>query len=390
MKGKFLEYIVKTDDIKEGALNLIYAPCGSGKTTFAKTILSQYSVDNFLCTPLYLIDTVNGKEQLLRGGEIKYNPWTDEPYWELPGVATVMTYAGYYTMASNCPVRDIGGDTLVICDELHNAVKWSRWKDNEIHQKALGLISLHIGRSNGTYVALSATPRKIRDEFEWCLNELPLYGEPRHYEEEEVTEYRNLSTILSQIPTGQRGIVFIPHISEIQKYEKQMQDRGYKTSAIWSTKNEQYPMSEVQLRNRSTVLEHKRMPKGVDILFINSSCETSISIGDEKDPSSKIDFMVIHSSDPDTQIQVRGRYRNDLPHLYLHNPYVDDKIVIPERWLDRDLRKSDIEEIIRELNIRNKKRELVKSPTFCTLVIDCGYKCTEKTINGIRYKRFSA
>lgn len=389
MRGEFLSNIVATDDIKTGALNLIHAPCGSGKTEFAKTKLSQFSRENFLLPPLYLIDTVNGKEQLLKGGEEKYGDWSDEPYWEIPGILRVMTYAGYYTMAANNPKLDCGDATLVICDEFHNAIKWSKWKDNDLHEKALGLISYHIAIDKGTYVALSATPNRIREEFDWCLNELPLYGEPRHYEEGEITEYRNLTAILNHIQVGQRGIVYIPHISTIQKYEQLMQERGFKTSAIWSIKNEQYPMSKEQLENRKAILEQRRMPVGIDILFINSSCETSITIGNEKDTCNLIDLMVIHSADPDVQIQVRGRYRNDLPHLYIHDSNAVDEIVIPEKWLDKNLRKSDIEEIIRELNIRDKKRELIKAPTFCELALDNGYAYERKTIKGIRYKTFS-
>lgn len=65
LKGEYLSEIVSEDDIKEGALNLIYAPCGSGKTTYALNDLSLYSFANYGNVPLYLIDTVNGKEQLI-------------------------------------------------------------------------------------------------------------------------------------------------------------------------------------------------------------------------------------------------------------------------------------------------------------------------------------
>lgn len=390
MNGEYLSEIVSEDDIKEGALNLIYAPCGSGKTTYALNGLSLYGFANYGNLPLYLIDTVNGKEQLLRSGKSVIDPWTEQEYWYIPGIMNVMTYAGYAFMAQNAPDRDPAADRLVICDELHNAIKWSKWEDDELHEKALGLISYHIAIDLGTFVALSATPDRIRTEFSWCLNEIPLCGEPRHYEEAQVTKYRNLNLVLNQIQQGQRGIIYLPHISEIQKYEKLMQDHGFKTSSIWSIRNGQHPMSKAQLDDRKLILDHKHMPAGADILFINSSCETSISIGDTADAENdRLDFMIIHSNDPDVQVQVRGRYRNDLPHLYLHDSSVDDEIIIPSHWLDRNLRKSDVEQIIRELNIRNGKRELVKVPTFCKLALDSGYAYGTKTINGIRYKVFS-
>lgn len=126
MKGEYLSEIVSEDDIKEGALNLIYAPCGSGKTTYALNDLSLYSFANYGNVPLYLIDTVNGKEQLLRSGRTAIDPWTEQEYWYIPGIMKVMTYAGYASMAQNAPDKDPAADTLVICDELHNAIKWSK------------------------------------------------------------------------------------------------------------------------------------------------------------------------------------------------------------------------------------------------------------------------
>ena len=45
MRGKYLSEIVDIDDFEENKLNLIYAPCGCGKTTFAKTVLKQVQED---------------------------------------------------------------------------------------------------------------------------------------------------------------------------------------------------------------------------------------------------------------------------------------------------------------------------------------------------------
>lgn len=65
MKGKYLSEIVNVEDLEIGKLNLIEAPCGCGKTTFAKNKLKdmhkekQYNVFDELYNldMLYLIDT---------------------------------------------------------------------------------------------------------------------------------------------------------------------------------------------------------------------------------------------------------------------------------------------------------------------------------------------
>lgn len=297
MTGEYLSNLVDVNDIECGKLNLIYAPCGSGKTTFAKERLTKFAEENYLCRfPLFLIDTAIGKEQFLQSGCIEVNPWTNEPYWEVPGIGKVMTYAGYGKLMECAPKYDyVGIDGLVVCDELQNAIQWSKYPDDTLHQKAIETLAAHINAKDSTIVALSATPNAIRKEFAWCLNEVPLHGTPRHFEEKSVRKYRNLKQLLCQIPIGQRGIIYISHISQILKYKEILDQRGFKTGALWSKKNAEHPLDAEQIHIRDTILCLKRIPDDIDVLFINKSCETSITIGDIGDLSSHIDFMIIHT-----------------------------------------------------------------------------------------------
>lgn len=388
MTGEYLSNLVDVNDIECGKLNLIYAPCGSGKTTFAKGKLAKFAKNNYLCGfSLFLIDTAIGKEQFLQSGYVEENPWTNEPYWVVPGIGKVMTYAGYGKLMECAPKYDyVGFDGLVVCDELQNAIQWSKYPDDTLHQKAIETLAAHITAKESTVVALSATPNLIRKEFSWCLNEVPLYGDPRHFEEKSVQRYCNLKQLLCQIPIGQRGIVYISHISQILKYKAILDQRGFKTGALWSTKNAAHPLDAEQIRIREAILRSKRIPNDIDVLFINKSCETSITIGDIGDPGSYIDFMIIHSSEPDTQTQVRGRYRNDLSQLYLYDSSAEAEIMIPAEWLGKKLRKGDINQLISELEIRDGKRLLVKAPTFLQMAEDSGYTVISKVVRGIRYK----
>ena len=392
MTGEYLSNLVDVDDIECGKLNLIYAPCGSGKTTFAKKNLVRFAKQNYLCEyPLFLIDTAIGKEQFLQSGYLETNPWTNEPYWEIPGIAKVMTYAGYGKLVECNPKYDYADcmGNLVVCDELQNAITWSKYPDDELHKKALETLSAHIAKEDCTVVALSATPSQIKREFGWCLKEIPLHGKPRHFEEKSIHSYRNLKQLLSQLPLGQRGLIYISHISQICRYKEILTQRGFKVGALWSAQNAAHPLDAEQLRIRDTILRLKKIPDDIDVLFINKSCETSITIGNVDNPRSHIDFMVIHCAEPDTQTQVRGRYRNDLDQLYLYDPGADDDVTIPAKWLGIKLRKSDISALISELEIRDAKRSLVKSPTFLQMVESSGYTVTSKVINGTRYKAIS-
>ena len=129
MTGEYLNNLVDVNDIECGKLNLIYAPCGSGKTTFAKGNLAKFAEEKYLCGfQLFLIDTAIGKDQFLQSGYVEENPWTNEPYWVVPGIGKVMTYAGYGKLMECAPKYDyVGIDGLVVCDELQNAIRWSKY-----------------------------------------------------------------------------------------------------------------------------------------------------------------------------------------------------------------------------------------------------------------------
>jgi len=298
-----------------------------------------------------------------------------------------MTYAGYATLNQKAPKYDIWErDAIIVCDELHNEIAWSKWqKDNNIHQYALGLIATRINIGGNTVVAMSATPDKIREEFGYCLNEIELHGIPRHYENENEEYYSNLSLLLNKIQPNQRGVIYITRISEILKYKALLDERGVKTAALWSKSNEKYPLSEEQKKQRQYIINHREIPKDVDVLFINKSFETSISIGNEEETQRPIDFMIIHTTDKDAQIQVRGRYRNDLKNLYLHKADEEDVIELSLKWLLRKLYKKDRDELCAELGFKDKNGRLLKWPSIKAKLKRNGYIITEKRTSEERY-----
>ena len=388
MQGEYLTKIVELSDIITGKLNLIESPCGSGKTTFAKEKLITLNHENNM---LYLIDTANGKEQLLqsKGAVQRYNEWTDEYEWRLPGIS-VMTYAGYATLCDKAPECDQWfRNALIVCDEMHNLIKWSRWgNNNTIHRQAVQLLRERIIFGKNKVTALSATPDAIIDEFvrDDKLNFVELHGEPRHYETFETHEYHTLSMVLNNLVPQKRGIIFIPHIHEIKKYQSMLETRGIPTAAIWSISNEEHQMDDEQLDIRDYVLQYREIPDDIDILLINRSCETSITIGSEKDTRKPIDFMIIHSTDKDTQIQVRGRYRADLPEMYLLNPEATDKIILPDEWLDKPLNKEDKQRLCIFLHIPSKSgNRTAMWSTVKPQLESSGYTVTEHRSMSERY-----
>ena len=70
---RYLKDIINLNDIKAGKINIIQAPCGAGKTTFAIDILLDYFDKQNVLWSIYLIDTRNGRQALnnrFKDGEI--------------------------------------------------------------------------------------------------------------------------------------------------------------------------------------------------------------------------------------------------------------------------------------------------------------------------------
>ncbi len=378
MKGQYLSKIIDINDLRQGKLNLIYTPCGSGKTTFAKTKLKELTRETSLYPMLYLIDTAIGKEQLLHSSEPKKNMWTGELYWELDGI-TVYTYAGYVTLCKLAPDHDAWEkDAIIVCDELQNPIKWCAWDKGENNEYALGLIENRINMGNNIVIAISATPNKIKEEFGYCLHEVPLHGEPLHYVNDNIDHYRHLQTVLNRIKPNQKGIIYTSQVRDIIKYQAQLEDRGIKAAGIWSINNKDRPMSDEQKQIRDYIIKYQKIPSYVDVLLINKASETSINI------YGHIDFMIVHDSDEDTQIQTRGRYRNDLEQLYLYDKDSKDEIVLDEKWLGKPLYKTDKDALCEEIGLKENRR-LLKWTSVKQILINNGYEVIEKRTKKERF-----
>lgn len=401
MEGSYLSELV---DPKEAAycqqLNLIVAPCGAGKTTFAIEQLATLWGDRQ--TSLYLIDTVAGKEQLLQNpkcqryekGWRKDEDFSDKTY---KGKITVMTYAQFGTLCKHFPKWYWGLDTI-ICDEIHKLFEMRLWgiakkipKAENVYDHAWEAIfeAFYFWRVQSV-VAMTATPTLLYRNFsekvdgEWfesslldtAIHHVPLNGVPRHYEQRNIHEYNNLTALCNRLPADKKGILYIPRIAMMEHYQEILQKRGINAVSIWSPHNQDHWMTKRQYETRNYIIENAAIPETVDVLLINKSCETSINI------KSHVDYIVVHSGDPDVQTQTVGRYRNDLDDLYLYNVESWEDIELPEEMLGVQLFKEDIIQYVEQQNVRDEKGRLVSQPTFISYLKDSGYDVVSKKVKG--------
>lgn len=126
---KYLSELVKPDMLAKDKLNIIKAPTGSGKTYFALTAIPAMLHDA-LHKVVYLIDTINGKEQLLRNYNARpiYRGWAGEVSEE--GIffvgderVVIITYAKFGYLLEQEPDFHTHFD-YIICDELHSLIEF--------------------------------------------------------------------------------------------------------------------------------------------------------------------------------------------------------------------------------------------------------------------------
>jgi len=404
MVGEYLSKLIDMEDHPFGTeiLNVIVAPCGSGKTTFAlETLVPELGAPE---NTVYLIDTIAGRDQLLKHPQCQCytRDWRERlelPKPEGSGKITVMTYAYFGALCRYFPDWYCDLD-LLICDEIHKLfemIMWDKSKKIEEEESLYGwawnkiFYSFHFCEVYHV-IAMTATPELLYRQFshkyedcdEWYrsasfddfIHEVEIPGIARHYEQKNIHEYSNLIMLCNQIDADKKGIIYVPRISTMQKCEEALKKRGIRAVSIWSPNNQEWWMDKQQQVVRNYVISNEEIPENVDVLLINKSCETSINI------KSHVDYMIIHSSQSDVQTQALGRYRNDLDDLYLYELEADDIVIIPPEMLDKPLFKEDINLFIKEQNIRDYYGRLMKQPMFLEYIIYYGYSVKSGKIKG--------
>lgn len=388
MEESFLseEGIINFKEIQYGKLNIINAPCGSGKTTFVENKLWKEACWGDM---LYLIDSRNGLEAFKSRGELK--EYNGQFYYKHRGI-TAMTYATFAMLCIHHADGEIWENELdlIVCDELQSAVKWSHIKqtkvDNPINLHEVALKELHHRIKIGArVVAITATPYRITREFSSEYVDVPIHGKLKEYHNKETLSFANIKTLLPRLHPDKRGVIYVSHIEQIQNIIQELETRGIRANGFWSMNNETHPMSSEQIKLRESVIIRGIIPNDIYVLLINEASQTGINI------KSEVDYVIVNDLDPDTQIQARGRIRSDIDTLYLRE--VGDgkytmisRDMLGEHWLGRKLYEEEKSALCSELNIRDERGRSLKWPSIQKSLRFSGFRVTNKQDkNGRRY-----
>ena len=380
MEEKYLKDAVDVRDLQYGKLNVIDAPCGCGKTTFVEKKLYQEAWWGDL---LLLIDSKSSLEAFKLRGELE--EFNGEIYYKHRGI-TAMTYATFAMLCIYKPEEWLWNDenALVVCDELHQCIKWSKieQENNPINLHKVALQELHKRISIGArVVALSATPSTIYQEYQDETVKMPIHAPLKHYKVGTTNTYNNIWNLIKVLSEDKKGIIYVPHVSQMLNISAALDDRGINNICIWSMSNEN-KMSQEQLDAITSVTKYEKMPDNVQILIINAAYETGLNI------KSQVDYVVVNDSNEDTQTQVIGRVRHDIDTVYLLDKannivWISGKQM--EGWLDKPLTVEDKDRLCVELGFKDNRGRLLGWTNIKKSLKFSFFKVTEKKSGSKRY-----
>lgn len=292
---------------------------------------------------------------------------------------TVTTYAQFGYWCSLYPNFEQHFE-LIICDEPHNLVNFSeiKSKDEEqikVHQIARAAICNAVKRGNVLVVGITATPKPL-EKLACQLKSIPIdKTNLKHYTEKDTIKYCSINSILSQIPFGKRGGLYVKRVHQMIQYGNILRERGFNPLLLWSLDYKEIELSAAQLIARQYIIENEAVPDEYDIFLFNATAETSINI------LSPMDFFIAHDTGETHITQSRGRYRGDLETLYVYDPKCGGSIFVPEEYLNKPLFREDLKRLRDFLDIpKDNKGHPLSIPDMMGRIAACGYTCEMKEI----------
>lgn len=383
----YLSHFLKNEDLESNTL--VVSPTGSGKThyIFNKLIESgRY---------LYLCDNENLKTV------IENEARTFSNRKEISGFSNysveVMCYKEFGSKVTyNNEI--INNYDAIVCDEIHNLIDYQAFKDDTDLSHAIKELFKPYKETKIIYFTATPYYLEVLEQKYPSLSEIlntidfSKRKDIRRYINRREAYINHLSQVQFQLDEYKQAfeyddlkcLIFTREISVMKDLEKTCESRGLNPICIWSRNNEDNVMNEEQLRVRKYLLENGALPGPYNALIINRALETGINITDQK-----MNLAIINTTNPTQQIQVRGRIRHDIDLLIVRTKeqkLPDLKIKLNEAHLNLDLTKGEVEEVISELNLKNKKNQLITVAKFKSLLENSGYKVTtsRKKENSIR------
>ena len=369
-KEKFLSDLDITQRLQSNVVNLIYAPVGSGKTTWVNTKLIDTVEDKREI--LYLIDTTAGRDQIINDNahmtsySQSYENWLNESGRLESGRLDCSSWGDFISTQNKVPTLTfsklahaikrngrLGYGKLkhIVLDECQNLKIYQGYGEVDDENVLLLLeqwLKYLYKQTDIKITALSATPRQISLMFPANnLNDILTSeekGNLRTLKNGFVREYVSINNLLSNLPKG-KIVIYTSRIDDMKRFAEIVKSRDNRNiEMIWSRNNQKHELTQRQRDIWDSILNKAEIPNDIDILAFNAACLTGINI------KSHIDYVIVHDTDEDNQTQARGRIRQDIKGLFIPNKQ-GDYIAIPDEFINKPLYKEDKELLARSVNI---------------------------------------
>jgi hypothetical protein len=428
----YLSQLVNTSTFVRDKINMLIAPCGSGKTKFAINHITsgKYKLGRIL----YVIDVNNNKDHFMSSyphiftaydqswmGELykskeSWVNFTNSPLFSrLDGEnakVTIINYAQLGALLTHYPAFYSILD-LVILDEPHHFYKYNaRYLTKPLsHAQITHTAILNMATDKTTQVvAITATPSKF---LKYITPDRICHI---NYDKSKLTRYLTatptkhttpnsaLKEILGKYPSP-HILVYTPYIRSMLKLQQLFKQNNLHAVCLWSRNNTAHPYTQVQNEVYDHLVEYKTLPSDVDVLILNAAFETGMDINDKR-----FDIFWGQSGEIDSLIQSRGRIRGDIKASVVVTKAfnwekmdsldwgkeewrVDDFVrglnsgegehvgsgnLVPKEYLDVFLNKQDKEKLASKLNIIGSQGRQLKWTGVKQILLNNGYEVKSK------------
>lgn len=384
---KYLSYFLKDKSLENNSL--IVSPTGSGKTHYIFNDLIKKGRYLYLCDNENLKTVIEEKERTFSNRKVidGFDDFSVE----------VMCYKefGRKVRYNNDVVKNYES---IICDEIHNLIDYQTFNDDVELSHAIKELFKKYDETKIVY--FTATPQylKVLEKDYLALSEILIVHdfsknkEIRRYINKREAYINHLSQVQFQLDeykqafeyAGLKCLIFTREISAMKSLQEMCESRDLKPICIWSRNNQVMEMDLEQLRVRDYLLKNGSLPDPYNVLIINRALETGINITDKD-----MNLAIVNTTNLTQQIQVRGRIRHDIDLLVVRTreqKLPEVKISLDEKYLDVELTKEQMQEVIVNLNLRDIRSKYVTVTKFRQILTSNGYdvKTTRKTENYVK------
>lgn len=387
----YLSEIIEKENPEFKENNLILSPVGSGKTHLINSLIKSKDV-------LLLVSTTSLKDKLvptdederIKLGNRMYSTKNKKVYGKGLFNILVMTYAEFgKNIKYSTEFADEFGQ--IFCDEIHSLENYQNFSSSDtLLVSLLYLFSKSEKQQKFYFTATTEHLSNLKKKAPSLFENVHIFDYLKH---PDIVRYMPLSlysiTALEQVRIHMKArketfsyfnykmFAFCRTIESMKKLEKIAIDEGLIPLVLWSTNNEEYPMSKKQMLARNYVLKEGRIPDGYDILIVNSAMQEGWDLKDER-----VKLVIMNTTNETEFVQACGRLRKDIDILIyrVESGTPDYLIDLPVEFLDRNLGNEEKENLSKILDLDVKNGRKAKWNTIKKILIQQGFLIKDKTI----------